>query len=241
MEVSMTTDLREILGAERSALLIIDVQNDYIHQDGALSRMGKDTAPIRAIVPNVHSLIELARGADVVRIFVRQTHSHWFNTPGWLTRGRGAGVIAPDRIPLVEEGTWGAEFYEIAPRPDELVITKHRYSAFAYTPLELALHAKGKDTVVLCGATSDVCVEATALDAVMRGFRPVLVADGATAADPAVHASAVHDFADHIGTVVKLADVATVWAPATRVGAGAVSPASASDRPGRTTAAARPA
>ena len=40
-------------------------------------------------------------------------------------------------------------------------MTKHRYSAFAYTPLELALHAKGKDTVVLCGATSDVCVEAT--------------------------------------------------------------------------------
>jgi ureidoacrylate peracid hydrolase len=193
--------------------VVIDVQNDYIHEDGALSRMGKDTAPLRAVVPNIQALVELARDAGVVRIFVRQTHSHWFNTPGWLTRGRGAGVIAVDRIPLVEDGTWGAEFYEVEPRHDELVVTKHRYSGFAYTPLELALRAKEKDTVVLCGTTTDVCVEATALDAVMRGFSPVLISDCAMAADPAVQAAAVNDFADHIGTVVQMETVAAVWSP----------------------------
>jgi ureidoacrylate peracid hydrolase len=209
----MAADMSEILRPERCALLIIDVQNDYIHEDGALSRMGKDTAPLRAVVPNIQALIELARHADVVRIFVRQTHSHWFNTPGWLTRGRGAGVIAVDRIPLVEDGTWGAEFYEVEPRHDELVVTKHRYSGFAYTPLELALRAKEKDTVVLCGTTTDVCVEATALDAVMRGFSPVLISDCAMAAAPAVQAAAVNDFADHIGTVVQLETVAAVWSP----------------------------
>jgi ureidoacrylate peracid hydrolase len=205
------SDTAEILRPDRCALVVVDMQNDYVHEDGALSRMGKDTAPLQAIVPNVHSLIDVARQADVVRIFVRQTHSHWFNTPGWLTRGRGAGVIAVDRVPLVEDGSWGAEFYEVAPRDDELVVTKHRYSAFAWTPLELALRAKAKDTVVLCGFTSDVCIEATALDAIMHGFSPVLVGDCSMAADPGVHAAAVHDFADHIGTVVELADVAAAW------------------------------
>ncbi len=87
----MANDLAEILDVERSALLVIDVQNDYIHEDGALSKMGKDTTPIRAIVPNVCELIDLARRVDVVRIFVRQTHSHWFNTSGWLTRGAAPG------------------------------------------------------------------------------------------------------------------------------------------------------
>ena len=60
----MANDLGDILDVERSALLVIDVQNDYIHEDGALSKMGKDTAPIRAIVPNVCELIDLASGAS---------------------------------------------------------------------------------------------------------------------------------------------------------------------------------
>ncbi len=218
--VVVPVDIDEILRPDRCALVVVDVQNDYIHEDGALAQMGKDTAPIRAVVPNICALIEHARAVGVVRIFVRQTHSHWFNTAGWLTRGRGAGVLTVDRVPLVEEGTWGAEFYEVAPRDDELVVTKHRYSAFAYTPLELALRAKEVDTVVVCGATSDVCVQATAVDAVMHGFSPALVADCTMAADPAAHAAAVHDFADHIGTVVELADVAAAWStvPARRAG-----------------------
>lgn len=216
----MASDLTDILRADRCALVLIDIQNDYIHEDGALSRMGKDTSDVRAAVPRMYALLELARRAGVVRIHVRQTHSHWFNTPGWLTRGRGAGVIKVDRMPLVEEGTWGAEFYGVEPTDDELVVTKHRYSGFAYTPLELALRAKDVDTVVLGGATTDVCVEATALDAVMRGFSPVLVSDCTMAADPAVQASAVHDFADHIGTVVELDDVAAVWSPVSARAAG---------------------
>ena len=209
----MPPDLNDILRADRCALVLVDIQNDYIHEDGALSRMGKDTSNVRAAVPKMYELLELARRADVVRIHVRATHSHWFNTPGWLTRGRGAGAIKVDRMPLVEEGTWGADFYGVEPTDDELVITKHRYSGFAYTPLELALHAKGVDTVLLGGVTTDVCVAATALDAVMRGFSPVLVSDCAMAADPAVQAAAVHDFADHICTADELEDVASVWSP----------------------------
>jgi ureidoacrylate peracid hydrolase len=210
--VNVESNLGDLAAVARCALLVIDVQNDYLHEDGALSKMGKDTARLREVVPSIQRLLALAREAVVPRIFVRQSHSHWFNTKGWLGRGRGSPALSPDRIPLVEEGTWGAEFYAVEPRSDELVVTKHRYSGFAYTPLELALRAKERDTVVLCGATSDVCVQATAVDAVMHGFSPILVADCTTAADPDVAAAAEHDFADHIGTVVRLAELEACWA-----------------------------
>ena len=198
---------------DRCALLVIDVQNDYIHEDGAMARMGHDTSGCRAQMPNVLELIEHARRVDIPTIFVRQTHSHWFNTEGWLSRGSGGSELSPDRIPLVEDGTWGAEFYGVEPRPEDLILTKHRYDSFQYTPLELALRAKERDTVLLCGGATDVCVRYTAASAVTRGFFPLLVHDCCLSWDEDAQERAVEAFAGYIGPVVSLADVRAAWQP----------------------------
>jgi ureidoacrylate peracid hydrolase len=211
-----------LLDPDDCALVVIDLQNDFCHPDGAASRVGQETGAVRAAMPDVHRLVALAREAAVPRFFVRTTHSDWFNSDGWLARGRGGNHLPADRVPFVQEGSWGAEWYEVEPGPDDLVITKHRYSAFAYTPLELAFQGTRRRTAVLAGTQTNVCVEATATDAVTRGLHPILVQECvATGSSPALHTAALRDFAQHLGNVVQLADVEAAWSPQVLTGSSA--------------------
>jgi ureidoacrylate peracid hydrolase len=95
----------------------------------------------------------------------------------------------------------------VSPTEDELVIVKHRYSGFAFTPLELALQTLGVDTVLLCGTSTHVCVEATARDAIMRGYRPVTVSDCVASGQARLHEAALVDMAEYLGPVVSLLEV----------------------------------
>lgn len=199
----------------QSALVIVDVQNDYCHPDGALTAMGHDPTAIQAALPAICRLVDRARSVAAPRIYVRTIHSHWFDTDGWLARGRGGHVLLADSSAFVQAGSWGAEFYGLAPAGDELVITKHRYSAFAYTPLELALQAKRVETVVLCGTQTNICVQATATDALFRGFTPILVADAVATSTDHQQAHALREFAEHLGHVVTVDQVLSAWAAAT--------------------------
>jgi ureidoacrylate peracid hydrolase len=194
-----------------SALVVVDVQNDFCHPEGAAARMGLDVSLVQATVPRIVELIELARSADVPRIFLKGEHSSWFNSDVWLRRGaKGRSIDAPS-IPFVEAGSWGAEFYEVAPLQDELVIAKHRYSGFAYTPLELALQTLRIANVVLCGTATNVCVEATARDAIMRGYYPIVVADCVASGQDDLHRAALRDMEEYLGAVVSLEDVRDAW------------------------------
>lgn len=195
----------------RCAVVVVDVQNDFCHPNGAVARMGNDVTRVAAAVPAVQCLIELARAADVPRIYLQTELSPWFDDRAWRQRGRQGGVFDADRIPVCRPGTWGAELCGLEPAPDELVIVKYRYSAFAYTPLELALRTANRDIVVLAGTATHQCVEATARDAIGRGFYPVLVETASASRDHRLHQAAVEDFAAHLGSVVALADLDAAW------------------------------
>lgn len=191
----------------RAALVIIDYQNDFCHEDGAIAKMGHPVEPSAAIRPQVAALLEAARSAGVPRIFVRVAHSEWTDTPAWTERGSGSF-----HVPVVREGTWGAEFFQLDPRPDELILTKHRYSAFLHTPLKLALEAKGVSSIVLAGVQTDVCVHATARDAMQEGFVPVVVEDCVATRDRESHDAALNDISARVGFVTKLSDIQALWA-----------------------------
>lgn len=199
------------LAPDRCAVLIVDLQNDYIHDDGAVARMGQDVAAGQAIMPAVHALIDAARAVDVPRIYVRTTHGPWTDTPAWRGRGSTGNDLDIGNVPLVQPGTWGSELYQLAPQADELVVTKHRYSSFAYTALELNLCAAGRDTVVLAGTQTDVCVEATATDAIMRGFHPVVAPECVATSTPGRQVIGLERFASHLGRVISLDEIRRAW------------------------------
>lgn len=197
--------------AERCALVIIDVQNDYFHSDGALARSGLDVDPLRRCVPAIGRLLAAAHAAAVPCVHVRTEHGPWFDDPAWTARGTGGTALDVERIPIAVAGTWGARPYLIEAGDDDLVLIKHRHSAFVHTPLELALRARRRDTVLFAGGTTNVCVRASATDALAQGFHPVLAADAVAAADRDQHATALREFAVYSGRVLDTARVIDAW------------------------------
>jgi ureidoacrylate peracid hydrolase len=205
---------------ERCALTVVDVQNDFCHPNGALARMGNDVSLVSSMMPGIHRLVAGAREIKVPRIYVKTELSPWFETPAWNMRGRTGTVFDAERVPVVRGGTWGAELFELEPTPDELVLPKFRYSAFAYTPLELVLRSIGRETVVLMGTATHQCVEATARDAIGLGFYPVLVRDATASRSLAHHQMAVKDFSAHLGYVTSSTELLDSWSHGVRSSVG---------------------
>jgi ureidoacrylate peracid hydrolase len=196
------------------AIVVVDVQNDFCHPDGALAGYGVDTTPVRRIVPAIVGLIEAARERGIPRIYLRVEHDQWSDDPAWLERSSAGGPIDLAARPLARTGSWGAQLYQLSPTPDELVISKPRHSGFAYTALALALRATHRDTVILAGVATNVCVRATAVDAVAQGFRPVLVTDATAALSAAEHHAAVREFPAFYGPALASAELLAGWATA---------------------------
>jgi ureidoacrylate peracid hydrolase len=198
--------------ADQAVVLVVDVQNDYCHPEGTLGRRGIDCAPALTAVDRIAHLLPGARTAGVPVLHVHTQHSAWTDTPGWRRRGQGGSIIEPESDPIVAAGTWGARPYGDLVAEGDFVFTKHRYSAFAWSPLELVLRGLERSTLVLVGLTSDVCVRATGVDAVSHGYRPVLASDATATAGVVPQAVACAEFAATIGPVTSVDDLLSSWA-----------------------------
>ncbi len=136
-----------------SALLVIDMLNDFIADEGALVVPGA-----RRIVPRIAEIITEARRQGVPVIYVTDSHrddDHEFKY--WP--------------PHAVSGTWGAQVVdELAPHPGDYMVPKRRYSAFFGTDLDNYLREMGVRNLYLTGVLTNICVYATALDASMRNY-----------------------------------------------------------------------
>ena len=143
-----------------SALLIIDMLNDFIEENGALLVPGA-----KRIVPRIRQILDEARQQGIKVIYIADSHreddlefQYW-----------PAHAIS---------GTWGGEVVaELAPRPGDHVVPKRRYSAFFGTDLDILLREFGIRKLYLTGVLSNICVYATALDASMRNYRVAVFKD----------------------------------------------------------------
>ena len=208
--------IETVLAPDRCLLAVIDVQNDFCHEDGAYARMGHPVEMAAAAVEGIRAALDAARRADVPRVIVRVAHSAWTDDPAWAARGAAGSILDVARIPVAREGTWGAEFFGIEPDPDAIVMTKHRYSAFVHTPLELYLRARGASTIVLAGVATNVCVHATARDALHAGFLPVVLEDASAAHSDEAHHRALDDIRSFMGRVARVDDLRDAWVGARR-------------------------
>jgi ureidoacrylate peracid hydrolase len=199
---------------KRPVVLVVDVQNDYCHEDGALGRSGQLPPDVDATVDAIDRLLGAARAAKVPVVHLRMVSSPWFTDVAWSRRGIGSAVAA-DAPAIAARGTWGAEPYRVLPHPDDLVLEKYRHSGFICTPLSLVLRALQCGTVVLAGFSADVCVEATARDAVSHGFEIVVVPEciGGTSADAG--AASMHTMTRYLGRASTLGQLADDWAHTT--------------------------
>ncbi len=174
----------------RTALLVIDIQHDFAAPDGAMAVQGADMTAIAPAVEQAQALVIAARAAGVVCAF-----SH---------------VVAPDGV-VGRAGTRGTDFVAPLPRVDDLVVSKPRYSVFAHTGLAETLKSRGIDTLVLCGLTTECCIQSSAWDAFERGFHVVIAADAVAAYQPELHHSVLQALELNGAFLAPGAAIAAAW------------------------------
>ncbi|HEX9445999.1 MAG TPA: isochorismatase family cysteine hydrolase [Candidatus Binatia bacterium] len=190
-----------------SALLVVDVQNDFASPKGAAAERGEDMTDSLAMVPRLVRLIDAARAVGLTNIYIQTIHGEWTDTPSWMYR-----ASQQKKLNSCREGTWGAEFFEgIRPLPSERIVNKHRYSAFINTDLNTVLRAKGIESVLVTGIATNVCVETTARDAYMFDYYVTLIGDCAAAYDRKSHEGTLENIRRHFGLVADSDEIIRIW------------------------------
>ena len=198
----------------RTVLLVVDVQVDFAAADGAMGRLGLDLAAVEQAIGRLELLLAQARRSAVPIGFARTVTRPETDPPVLraLYERLGAGA---DAVAICRVGTSGAEFHRLVPEPGDLLVAKTRYSCFAGTELEATLRARGIDTVVVTGLTTDCCVDGTARDAFARDFHVFVVADACADYEEDHHRAALGALGRHCAVVVDSATVIAGWAHGT--------------------------
>ena len=168
--------------AGQVALVVIDMQRDFIEEGGFGSVLGNDVRPLARIVPTVRRLLDGFRAAGLPVIHTREGHVADLSDcpPSKRVRGRGALTIG-DAGPMgriLVDGEPGNDLVpELAALPGETVILKPGKGAFYATPLDALLKQWGVNHLVFAGVTTEVCVQTTMREANDRGYECLLAED----------------------------------------------------------------
>ena len=178
--------------AGRTALVAIDMQRDFLEDGGFCAAAGDDVALLRTAIPKVAALSAAARRAGWTLIHTREGYAPDMSDASAMKRERKvAGREGPLGRFLIR-GEAGHDFIpELMPHQGEIVVDKPGFGAFHRTDLQAKLTALGIDRLILCGITTQCCVQSTMREAVDRGFYCLTVADACAAFEPAVHAAAL--------------------------------------------------
>ncbi|HKQ25850.1 MAG TPA: cysteine hydrolase [Burkholderiales bacterium] len=165
-----------------TALLIIDMQRDFVMPGGFGEALGNDVTPLQATIAPTKRVLEAARKKGMLVIHTREGHRPDLTDcpPTKLVRGRGKTRIG-DPGPMgriLVRGEIGHDIVpELYPAAGEPVIDKPGKGAFYATDLELILRDRGIKTLIVCGVTTEVCVNTSVREANDRGYECVVLAD----------------------------------------------------------------
>jgi biuret amidohydrolase len=188
-----TMSLLNSLTPARTALLVIDMQRDFLQAEGYAAQAGLDITPLAATIRPIGTLLAVARKAGLLIVHTREGHLPGLSDcpPYKLERSRRAHAEIGTKGPLgrlLVRGEVGHDFVDaLRPMAREIVIDKPGYSAFAHTTLQQELTKRGIETLILTGVTTEVCVSSTLRSAVDLGYRCITVSDACASGDLALH------------------------------------------------------
>lgn len=178
----------------RTAIIVVDMQNDFCHPDGWLSHIGVDVEPARKPIAPLSQLVPALRHAEVPVIWL-----NWGNRPDQMNLspslihvykpdGEGVGLGDPlprSGAPVLEKGSWAAAVVdELSVAPEDIQVDKYRMSGFWDTPLDSILRNLGVQTILFAGVNADQCVLCTLQDANFLGYDCVLLEDCTATTSP---------------------------------------------------------
>ncbi len=198
------------LGIDKTALMVIDMQNAFCHPEGSMVTLrGFDTTALQAAIAPCTTLVEAARATSVPIIFTQYVYRADYSDAGWRMREVTPEVIGSGSLAA---GTWDVELVEgLEPEEGDLIVQKNRPSAFYSTRLESYLRSMAIESLVICGVTTNICVETTARDAGQRDYRTFVVADATAEMEPDRHEVALEALGLMFARVLSVEEVLSVW------------------------------
>jgi ureidoacrylate peracid hydrolase len=207
------------LDLDRTALLVVDMQNAFASPGGMLDLAGIDVRPARDVIENARLVCDEARRGGVPVVYLTIGYAPDLSNAGGPDSPNPRKELAlclmrerPElRGKLLTFGTWDFQVVDgLEPRPEDTVIVKSRYSGFAGTNLDATLRSRGIRNLLMVGIASNVCVESTIRDAYFLEYWPVMVADATMAAGAAdIQRATEYNVKTFFGWVTSSEDLAT--------------------------------
>jgi ureidoacrylate peracid hydrolase len=193
---SLLTTLEEQVRPEHAALLIIDMQNDFCATGGYLQReRNYDVSRTVGIADRIGIAVNAARDAGMAVVWIRSIYDFKYLTEADIAKRQKEGCCL--------EGTWGADFFKLAPAAGEIIVDKHCFSGFNKTSLDAQLRGRGIRTLIVTGVATNVCVDSTLRDGFFRGYYIVLLEDCVGSNSSTGHDGTLATVRNNIGTVVS--------------------------------------
>jgi nicotinamidase-related amidase len=206
----------------KSALIIVDMQNDFVHPDGGFARCAReypernwDIPFVMGTIPQAKRLIDAFRRGGRPVVYVIMTHKPDYADAAWPHWS--SGLTGGNRTFLFE-GSWGARMVnELEPLDTEHIVVKKGYGGFQNTELDTILRVMGVTTCVVAGVTTTVCVSTTLRGGVGQNYRMILVEDAVAETSRELHDAEVKilgltfaDVATTDGVIAMLADIVPI-------------------------------
>jgi ureidoacrylate peracid hydrolase len=182
------------LPQSRSALLIVDMQNDFLHRDGSFSHIARehpeaniDMLFLVGTIPNVKRLADAFRAAGRPVVYLAHVLKPDYSDAAFPYWRVGIEPASRNRARCVE-GTWGAQIIdELKPQEGEHLVVKKGFGGFSNTPLDTVLRNLGVTTCVVSGVTTCLCVSTTIRGGIEYNYRMIVVGDAVAEVDQATH------------------------------------------------------
>ncbi|MQA74472.1 MAG: isochorismatase family protein [Solirubrobacterales bacterium] len=207
--------LERKLDPSHCALVVIDMLNDFCADGGAMAEEGLDVSPAQRMAGRLPAVIDSARDAGALVVFVRNVYStddDTYLSDVWLEQaGRRREGSYVER-PVCAPDSWGSDFYsDVRPLAGEPIVTKHRFDAFLNTDLDLILRSNGIRSVVIAGVATNVCVETSVRHAFVSDYYVVVPSDGAAAYSSEEQAASLATIDRYFGQVSSCDEIAAIW------------------------------
>ena len=194
-----------------TAVLVVDVQNDFVDDKGRVGRGGVDMRPLQHSVTDINRVIAAARQAGAYVFYITVEHGPQVDNAPYQARYERRGMTPGDTI--CHAGTWGAALYDklTYPKPGEPRFVKHGYDAFEIPTLAGELHRRGVRALVVTGVVTELCVRATVMSAFERGFFPIVPREATASDEPDVAEEALVSIERWYGEVTSVDEVLERW------------------------------
>ena len=197
-----------------TALLIVDVQNDFVADRGWVGRAGGDMRALQQAVDGVNRLIAGARETGVHVFYITVEHGEQVDNGPYQARYERRGM-KPDAT-ICHTGTWGAALYEglTPPVAGDVRLVKHGYDAFAISDLTVELGRRGVRSVIVTGVVTELCVRSTAMSAFENGFFPIVPREATASDEPDVAHEALQSLDRWYAEITSVDEVLHRWSAA---------------------------